>query len=141
MTRKTEEQYADIIHLPHHVSKRHPQMSMADRAAQFSPFAALTGHDEAIAEAARITEQRPLPTESRKEEISILLQHAMQSASRIRIDYFIEDAHKSGGATVCALGKITKLSELEKIIIMKDGTRIPMDDIIDAEVYANSSNS
>ena len=65
-----EDKYADIIHLPHHVSRNHPQMSMADRAAQFSPFAALTGHDAAIAEAARLTDERPILDESVKQEIS-----------------------------------------------------------------------
>ena len=76
MNRKAEERYADIIGLPHHVSTRHPQMSMADRAAQFSPFAALTGHDAAIAETARITDERPLLDESTKWAISDLLQQA-----------------------------------------------------------------
>ena len=60
MNWKAEDKYADIINLPHHVSRKHPQMSMADRAAQFSPFAALTGHDAAIAEAARLTDERPI---------------------------------------------------------------------------------
>ena len=65
-----EDKYADIINLPHHVSRTHPQMCMADRAAQFSPFAALTGHDAAIAEAARLTDERPILDESVKQEIS-----------------------------------------------------------------------
>ena len=133
MNKHYEDTYADIIHLPHHVSKNHPQMSMADRAAQFSPFAALTGHDEAIAEAARQTEQRPLLEDYRKEEISELLQQSLQTASSIHIDYFVDDAHKCGGATVSIRGKISKLIEHERLIIMENGTRIPIDDIIDAE--------
>lgn len=133
MTRNNEYRYADIMHLPHHVSSRHPQMSMADRAAQFSPFAALTGHDAAIAEAARQTEQRPLLTNYRKEEISALLQHAIHTASKIRIDYFIKDARKCGGSIASVRGKIAKASEHERLIIMEDGTRIPIDDIIAAE--------
>ena len=137
MSKHDEDTYADIIHLPHHVSKNHPQMSMADRAAQFSPFAALTGHDEAIAEAARQTEQRPWLEDYRKEEISELLQQVIRTASKIRIVYFIDDTHKSGGATVSQQGKISKIIEHERLIIMEDGTRIPIDDIIDAEECAN----
>lgn len=68
-----EDKYADIIHLPHHVSRNHPQMSMADRAAQFSPFAALTGHDAAISEAARLTDERPIPDESVEQDIFQIL--------------------------------------------------------------------
>lgn len=137
MSNSYKDTYADIIHLPHHVSKNHPQMSMADRAAQFSPFAALTGHDEAIAEAARQTEQRPLLEDYRKEEISALLQHTLQMGHSIHIDYFIDDTRKCGGATVRVTGKIAKFVEHERLIIMEDGTRIPIDDIIDAEECGN----
>ena len=68
MNWQAEDKYADIIHLPHHVSRNHPQMSMADRAAQFSPCAALSGHDAAIAEAARLTDERPILDESADHE-------------------------------------------------------------------------
>lgn len=76
MNQDAEFTYADIIHLPHHVSKKHPQMSMADRAAQFSPFAALTGHDEAIADAARNSVEAAAQNEKIiEDEQSIPLKH------------------------------------------------------------------
>ena len=74
-----EDKYADIINLPHHVSRTHPQMSMADRAAQFSPFAALSGHDAAIAEAARLTDVRPILDESADHEYHSLLHCSARS--------------------------------------------------------------
>ena len=90
MREDAAEIYADIIHLPHPVSRRHPQMSMADRAAQFSPFAALTGHDAAIAEAARLTDERPILDESVKQEISNLLQLAATDSNLVlNIVYFV----------------------------------------------------
>ena len=92
-----EDKYADIINLPHHVSRNHPQMSMADRAAQFSPFAALPGHDAAIAEAARLTDERPILDESVKQEISNLLQLATTDSNLVlNIVYFVPDARKVG---------------------------------------------
>ena len=96
-----EDKYADIINLPHHVSRNHPQMSMADRAAQFSPFAALTGHDAAIAESARLTDERPILDESVKQEISNLLQLASTDSNLVlNIVYFVPDTRKTGGSYV-----------------------------------------
>ena len=98
MNIEAEYRYADIINLPHHVSKNHPQMSMGDRAAQFSPFAALTGNDAAIAEAARLTDERPILDESLKLEISDQLQAAAAAPSiALNIVYFAPDARKTGG--------------------------------------------
>ncbi len=94
-----EDKYADIINLPHHVSRKHPQMSMADRAAQFSPFAALTGHDAAIAEAASLTDERPILDESVKQEISDLLQLAATDSNQVlNIVHFVPDTRKTGGS-------------------------------------------
>lgn len=126
------DKYADIIHLPHPVSRRHPQMSMADRAAQFSPFAALNGHDTAIAEAARTTEQRPSLDESVKQEISTRLQAAAGSPDfPLRIIYFVPDSRKSGGSYAEICGCIRKILPCERLIIMDDGTRIPVDEIME----------
>ena len=95
-----EDKYADIINLPHHVSRKHPQMSMADRAAQFSPFAALTGHDAAIAEAARLTDERPILDESVKQKISDLLQLASTDSSLVlNIVYFVPDTARPAAPT------------------------------------------
>ena len=128
-----EDNYADIINLPHHVSRKHPQMSMADRAAQFSPFAALTGHDAAIAEAARLTDERPILDESVKQEISHLIQLAATDSNLIlNIVYFVPDTPKAGGSYAEITGNIKKLIPYEKLLIMDTGTRIPVEDIISA---------
>lgn len=123
--------YADIINLPHHVSKHHVPMSMADRAAQFSPFAALTGHDAAIAEAARLTDDRPILDEAQKWEISDILQRAADDRSiALNIVYFIPDARKTGGAYAEACGSIKKLVPHERRLVLDDGTCIKIDDIV-----------
>ena len=131
MNWQAEDKYADIINLPHHVSRTHPQMSMADRAAQFSPFAALTGHDAAIAEAARFTDARPILDESVKQEISGLLQLASTDSNLVlNIVYFVPDTRKAGGAYMEITGRIKKLIPHEKLLIMDTGTRIPVEDIV-----------
>ena len=132
MNWQAEDKYADIINLPHHVSRTHPQMSMADRAAQFSPFAALTGHDAAIAEAARLTDARPILDESVKQEISGLLQLASTDSNLVlNIVYFVPDTRKAGGAYMEITGRIKKLIPHEKQLIMDTGTRIPVEDIVE----------
>ena len=137
MNWQTEDKYADIINLPHHVSRNHPQMSMADRAAQFSPFAALTGHDAAIAEAARLTDERPILDESVKQEISDLLQLASTDSNLVlNIVYFVPDARKTGGSYAEITGRIKKLRPHEKLLILDTGTRIPVEDIV--EVYEST---
>lgn len=126
-----EDKYADIINLPHQVSRNHPQMSMADRAAQFSPFAALTGHDAAIAEAARLTDERPILDESVKQEISDLLQLASTDSNLVlNIVYFVPDTRKASGAYMEITGRFKKLIPHEKQLIMDSGIRIPVEDII-----------
>ena len=91
-----QHQYDDMIHLPHHVSSRHPQMSMTDRAAQFSPFAALTGYGDAVREKARLTEQKPDLSEEERAELDYKLQMACGPDSEgerpeVRITYFVPD--------------------------------------------------
>lgn len=131
MNWQAEDKYADIINLPHHVSRKHPQMSMADRAAQFSPFAALTGHDAAIAEAARLTDERPILDESVKQEISDLLQLTSTDSNLVlNIVYFVPDARKTGGAYMKISGCIKKLLPHEKLLILDTGTRIPVENIV-----------
>ena len=135
MNRQAKDKYADIINLPHHVSRTHPQMSMADRAAQFSPFAALTGHDAAIAEAARLTAERPILDESVKQEISDLLQLVSTDSNLVlNIVYFVPDARKAGGSYMEITGRIKKLIPHEKLLIMDTGTRIPVEDIVEVTV-------
>ena len=131
MRYEAEDKYADIINLPHHVSRKHPQMSMADRAAQFSPFAALTGHDAAIAEAARLTDERPILDESVKQEISDLLQLAATDSNQVlNIVYFVPDARKTGGAYMEITGRVKKLIPHEGLIIMEDDTRVKVENVV-----------
>lgn len=128
--------YDDIINLPHHVSARHPQMSALDRAAQFSPFAALTGHDAAIAETARLTDVKAELDETRKEDLDrklqILREHLL-TRPEIAVTYFVPDAHKEGGAYLRTIGIPKKLDDIEHKVIMQNGTVIPMDDIFEME--------
>ena len=139
MRYEAEDKYADIIRLPHHVSRNHSRMSMADRAAQFSPFAALTGHDAAIAEAARLTDERPILDESVKQKISNLLQLAsIDSNLVLNIVCFVPDARKTGGSYTEISGRIKKLIPHEKLLILDTGNRIPVEDIVEAYESAES---
>ena len=128
--------YDDIIDLPHHVSERHAQMPMADRAAQFSPFAALTGYDAAIVETARLTDRKRELSEERKQEISRQL-NALQA--RIRTDptvtavYFEADGKKAGGAYRTVTGSAKRVDPLAGVLELTDGTAIPFDDILTLE--------
>ena len=124
--------YDDIIHLPHHESTKHPKMPALDRAAQFLPFAALTGYDAAVRETARLTDAKPELDENRKEELDAQLQMLREHISQkpgVIITYFVSDARKDGGACLSAAGTIEKLDETGRRIIMGNGTVISMDDI------------
>ena len=129
-------EYDDIIHLPHHVSRIHSQMSMEDRAAQFSPFAALTGYDAAIAETARLTDQRVELDEYERQALSEKLQFIsehLKEHPKISITYFIPDHCKEGGEYVTVTGNIKKLDDYEHRIVLMDGSRILMEDVIGIE--------
>ena len=125
-------QYDDILDLPHHVSDRHPQMPMIDRAAQFSPFAALTGYDAAIVETARLTDQKRELSEEQKQEISgqlNALQARIQAAPAVTVIYFEADGRKAGGAYRTATGSAKKVDAFQGVLELTDGTTIPFDDI------------
>ncbi len=124
--------YDDILNLPHHVSQNHPQMSMRDRAAQFSPFAALTGYEDAIDETGRLTEQRRELSEQEQAEINSCLTSIaskLNQQPKVRVEYFVPDAVKAGGAYVTETGCAKKLSLAERTITLNTGTVIGMDDI------------
>ena len=131
------DQYDDIIHLPHHVSSTRPRMSAIDRAAQFSPFAALTGYDTSIKESARLTDARIELDDSQKEEIGEKLRLVTgQLDAEIKITYFLPDTKKTGGKYVLAAGAVKKVDEYERMIIMGDGKQIPIDEVIDVDCDA-----
>ena len=128
--------YNDIINMPHHVSNNRPQMSMRDRAAQFAPFAALTGYDDAVRETARQTNQK---IELLDEQVAILNEKILFLIEKIKdnleitITYFIPDKKKEGGAYATVKGIIKKIDEYNKLIILNDGREIMMDSIFDLQ--------
>lgn len=127
-----EQIYADIFNMPHHISSKRPQMSRIDRAAQFAPFAALTGHDEAIKETARLTDERIELDEGTKELLNEKLQMAIEFADtepEITVTHFVADQKKSGGAYVDFTGVIKRIDEYERIVIFTDKTTIQIDNI------------
>lgn len=128
--------YDDIIHLPHPTSHRHPRMPISDRTAQFSPFAALSGHGTAIAETARVTQERMELDEDEKALLDERLQTLREQVSRrpeITITWFLPDKKKAGGSYVTAAGRLQKFSEADGIMTLEDGTVIPLADIAGLE--------
>ena len=126
--------YDDIINLPHHVSATRPQMSIANRAAQFSPFAALTGYDSAIKETARLTSDRMELSESDIAVLDMKLQILKDSFSdfpEVEVTYFKPDEKKKGGAYVSSSGTLKRIDDFENAVIFMDGSKIPIHDIID----------
>ncbi len=132
--------YDDIIHLPHHVSAKRPRMADIDRAAQFSPFAALTGHGAAVKETARLTDKRIELDAYMKDSLNDRMQiisSQLKEHPEIEITYFQPDIKKKGGAYVTAIGTVKKIDEYERAIVMNDGTVISIDEVIsiDGEIF------
>ena len=131
-TTVNEHRYDDIINLPHHQSATRPHMSNYDRAAQFAPFAALTGYDDAVKETARLTDTKVELDEYSKEALNErlnMVQDAIDEQPEVSITYFLPDKKKSGGAYVTATDRVKKIDEYENIVLLQDGTKIPIDDI------------
>ena len=131
---KVMDKYAHIIDLPHHVSKVRPQMTMYQRAAQFAPFAALTGHSAAISETARLTDKVIELSESECEvlnqKITLLLAH-LDEHPYVCITYFVPDLQKEGGKYETHSGSIKSWDEYEQRITFDDNTQIKANEIID----------
>ncbi len=125
-------QYDDIINLPHHVSMKRPQMSMFERAAQFSPFAALTGYEDAVDETARLTDRKIELSEDRITAISQALA-GLKTDDKVNVVYFLKDARKDGGAYLTAAGTVRKVDAYAGILLLADGTAIPFEDIYSIE--------
>ncbi len=130
------EKYSDIIHLPHHSSKVYPPMPMSDRAAQFSPFAALTGYDAAIDETIRMTDKEIFLSE---DSLSLLdaklqiLQNNVDKHTIVRFTHFKPDPHKEGGEYITSVGTIRKIDTYSRVLFLTDGTKLLLDQIIDIE--------
>ena len=138
----SEQKYGDILNMPHHVSATRPQMPMPDRAAQFSPFAALTGYDAAIKETGRLTDTKIELDDEELHNLNLkfqLLVEFLEDEPEVAITYFKADERKAGGAYLEATDIVKKLDDFERLITMQDGTKIPMDDILNIESDAFSS--
>lgn len=123
--------YEDIVNLPRHRSRLYPAMPREKRAAQFSPFAALSGHEDAIREKSRFTERKIEFTESKKQQINtklLLIKEQLNKHPQITVTYFVPDGRKSGGAYVTETGIVTKISEFERLLVLGQKS-IPIDDI------------
>ena len=128
--------YDDIINLPRHVSAERRAMKSGDRAAQFSPFSALTGYDAVIAESGRLTNRRIELSEDRKAELDLRLQYTQERIKErpeLSITYFLPDELKEGGEYVRLTGRVKKLDCFQRLIIMTDGKSILMDEVISME--------
>lgn len=133
---KDYHQYDDIIGLPHPVSTNHPQMSRTDRAAQFSPFAALTGYEEAIAETGRLTDSRIELEEDARiilDEKLRQIQEQIDIQPEAAITYFLPDSRKAGGSYVTLRDRVKKIDPYERVVIMQEGSRIPIEEIVEIE--------
>ena len=131
------EDYSDIINLPHHVSRNHPQMTLEARAAQFAPFAALTGYDAVIHETARLTDQQVELEEYDNERLNRLFAELMASLDNhpeITVSYFLPDDHKAGGSYTTASGTVKKIDTYEHLLWLDNGAKIPLAYIMDIDI-------
>lgn len=128
--------YEDIIHLPHHISETHPRMSRLNRAAQFSPFAALTGYGAAIQEAGRLTDRKIQLDEDSQAVLDrklAILREQLSKHPEVAVTYFQPDGKKDGGAYASFSGQVKKIQDYEQLLVFTDGTQIPFSDILDLD--------
>ena len=129
-----ENEYEDIIDLPHHKSKKHHSMSLDARLAQFAPFAALTGYDEEIKETSRITTERADIDDNLKiilDEKLQIIRKKLEIKPLVTLTYFKQDLKKSGGKYITVIGNVKKIDEFRNIIILEDNTEIPITELIE----------
>lgn len=121
----------DMVTRPHPDPKYHTRMPMASRAAQFTPFAALTGYEEAVEEACRLTDRRPELSEEEKEALDRSLQKALDDPEKdITIERFIPDSAKEGGSIATLKGRIRRLDTYHRLLLMEDGSQVPLSEIL-----------
>lgn len=129
--------YDDILNLPHHVSSTRPRMSMHDRAAQFSPFSALTGYDDTVRETARLTDEKLEFTADRvndlNQKITFLKEHA-KKRPQITVEYFIPDEKKAGGKYITLSSKFRRIDDYNHNMVFASGEEIPLNDIFEIEL-------
>ena len=133
--------YDDIIHLPHHVSKKRPQMPLSQRAAIFAPFSALTGYENQIKETDRITTRKIELTEEEKEILNRKLQMIQTCGKKnpnVKITYFVPDEKKSGGAYRTDIGRIKKMDEHLKEIVLTSRQKISINDMLDVMIVESN---
>lgn len=133
--------YDDIIHLPHPTSKKHPRMSMEERAAQFSPFAALTGFGGVIRETGRLTDARVELGESDRAELERALNFLDSQEEEhplVQAMYFLPDERKEGGAYVTVTGRLKRIDQVEGVLLLQEGVRVPIRDIREVRVASLS---
>jgi hypothetical protein len=129
--------YDDIINLPHHVSKSHAQMSMMNRAAQFAPFAALTGHSAAIEETARLTDEQQELAEEDSDALNqkmAYLRETINEHPTITITYFEPDKKKAGGKYKSIEGLLQNIDDYTQTIVLKSGVSVPFASILDIQI-------
>ena len=125
-------EYEDIINLPRHISKKHPQMSLEVRSAQFAPFSALTGYDEQIQETSRITNKKKEINDEMKmilDEKLQIIQQEINKKPKITVTYFIPDSKKDGGKYATITGKVIKIDKFKQLIILENKIEIPIKEI------------
>ena len=136
MTQLHTHRYDDIIDLPHHQSKVHPHMSLQDRAAQFAPFAALTGHEAAIQETQRLTDRQIQldedALEALDEKLELIREH-LGTEAEVTFTCFVPDEKKEGGAYATCSGWVKKLDLYARTILLSDNTVISLDKIVDIQ--------
>lgn len=136
MTSENNHKYDDIIGLPHHVSATRPRMSMIDRAAQFSPFQALTGYGAAIQETGRLTDRKIELSEDERIVLDMkqqILLDNIRECPDVSITYFIPDERKAGGSYVTVTGNVKKIDDYQRLLILTDRAQILLDEIVDIE--------
>ena len=136
---KYDRKYDDIINLSHHVSKKHPQMSLYARSAQFAPFSALTGYEDAVKETARQVSEKIEIDEDLKLILDSKLHLLMEMTdknSEVTVTYFVKDLKKDGGQYVTVTGIVKKIDSINRKIYLKDSKEIFADDIIDLRIIS-----
>ena len=125
------DKYANMIYLPHHISKKHPHMALIDRAAQFAPFAALTGYGAAIKETERQTATAPSLSQEQIDELNQALFNLSELLpAEVTVTYFVPDALKSGGAYHNKTGTLKRIDADNQVLIFSDRTKILLKSII-----------